>query len=320
MYIAGGNLNIAGTIDGDLYIAGGTINIMGTVTKDVVVAGGTVIINGRVGEDLRMAGGNITLSGPVGGELVAAGGNINILQGATVARGAYFGGGTINMNGSVGRDLTIAGDEIVLGPGARVAGNFDYYSSREAKIDVAAGVSGATNFHKQADKKQQQKAAAGWLAFVGLWWVVGVIGMIILSFILFYVWRKESGEMINNAFLSPGKELLRGFVILFLTPIAAVLLMISIIGFPLAFILLFAYIALAILASAVAGLIGAALLLKLFKKNTANLNWWIIAIGVFVLAIIKFIPFIGWIIAFLVYLVSLGVLSQKLYHKLSPDR
>lgn len=320
MYIAGGTLNIAGTIDGDLYVAGGTINIMGTVTKDVVVAGGTVIISGRVGEDLRAAGGSITLGGPVGGELAVAGGNVNVLQNATIARGAYFGSGTVNMNGSVGRDLKIGGGEITLGPTARVGGNFEYCSQKQANIDPAAGISGATTFHQQQPKQQQQKAKAGWLAFFTFWWLVGVIGMIILSLIVYYVWRKESEEMVGAAFAKPGWELLRGLIIMFIVPIVAVLLMFSVIGFPIAFFVLFAYIALMILAVAVTGIITAALLLKLFRKDPLKLSWWMIAISVLALAIIKFIPIIGWIIAFLIFLASIGVLAKVLYRKLLPER
>lgn len=325
VYAAGGTINIVGTIDGDLYVAGGTVNVMGTVTKDINVTGGTVIITGRIGDDLRLAGGNVTVGGSIGGELVGVGGNINVLSGATIAKGAYLGGGTVNMNGSVSGNLKIGSDNIVLGASAKVGGDFDYYSAKAAaaNIDAGAKISGATNFHLQAVKNIPGNKASRFpfFAFMTFWGLMGLAGAVVLACLLFYLWREDAKEMIETAFASPGKELLRGFVTLVVMPIAAIVCMITVVGLPLGFLTMAFYGVLIILGGAITGLLWAALLAKfVFKRKETDINWWLIILAVIVLAIIKIIPFIGWLIGFLVFLVGFGVLSNKVYSKLAPRK
>ncbi|MEK7067899.1 MAG: hypothetical protein AAB956_02785 [Patescibacteria group bacterium] len=323
VYVAGGTVNLVGTVDGDLYVAGGTVNLMGTVTKDVVVFGGTVIVTGKVGDDLRIGGGNVTVGGTIGGELAAGSGNINVLPGTLIAGGAYIGAGDVIMNGTVAKNLVIAGNEIALGAGLKVGGNFDYYSNKEAKIDASAKISGATNFHQQAIKGKPAGKASAWAFFVFLtfWGLVCLAGAIILAWLLFYLWREDSKEMIEAAFASPGKELLRGFITFFILPIAAIICWITLIGLPLGFLIGFGFAVLTILAAAVSGLLAAALLAKVvFQRKETEINWWLIILGLVIMAIIKLIPFVGWLLAFLFYLVGFGVLSNMIYKKLAPNK
>lgn len=319
VYAAGGTLNVAGVVDGDLYVAGGTVNLMGTVTKDVVVVGGTLIVTGQVGGDLRIIGGNVTVGGDINGELAAAGGNVNVLPGTMISDGAYFAAGSVNMNGSVGRDLVIAGGQITLSSSVKVGGNFDYYSQNEAKIESGAKIGGAINFHQQAAKNYPAAKAPvfGWIAFMTFWGLVGLAGAVIISCLLFYLWRQESKEMIEAVFAAPGKELLRGFVTFFILPIAAIVCMITLIGLPLGFLAIVVFALLAILGAATSGLIWAALIARfIFRRKETDINWWLIIIAVLVLALVKLIPFIGWLIGFLVFLTGFGVLSNTLYEKL----
>jgi len=321
LYVGGGTVNIAGTVEGDLYVGGGTVTIMGTVTKDVVVSGGTVIITGKIGEDLRVGGGNITIGGSVGGELLAGGGTVNILPGVAITKSAYIGGGNINLGGSVGGNLVIGSENIVLGEGAKIAGNFDYYAQKEMNFG-AAKISGKTTFHEQVVKRGATAAKKfPWFAFITFWAVVGLAGAIILACLLLYLWPKDSREMISKAFAQPGKELIRGFVLMFIIPIAAIICLITLVGLPIAVMVGSAYAVLTILAAAMSGLLGAALMAKfIFKKKETEINWWLIALALLILALIKLIPIVGWILAMLVYWVALGVMGNKLYEKLSPEK
>lgn len=107
LYIAGGALNIAGTIKGDLLAAGGNINISGPIQKDAAIAGGTIILTGNVGEDARIAGGNITVTGNIGGDLIVAGGNINISSGVVIGGDLVAAGGNITNLGTVKGKISI---------------------------------------------------------------------------------------------------------------------------------------------------------------------------------------------------------------------
>lgn len=332
LYVAGSNFNLMGTVEGDLIVAGGTINVLGVVTGDILVFGGTINISGRVGGDVRVVGGTILINGQIGGEVIVAGGNISVLPGTTIGGGAYVVGGNINFGGSVKGNLVIASNQIILAEGLKVAGNFDYYSQKEMTIKkmaigekVSSGttisISGTVTFHKQAVKEQGWANKFPFLAFLTFWWLVGIASATILAWLLFYLWPAESKNMISTALSSSGRELLRGFVLFFMIPISALFCLITIVGLPLALVGGFFFVILTVLAAAVSGLLIAGLLARLlFKKKETELNWWLILLGIFAIAIIKLIPLVGWIISFLIYLIAFGVLTNKIYTKLLPDK
>lgn len=319
VYAVGGTVSVVDVIDGDLYVAGGTVNLTGEVTKDVTVVSGTLVVSGKIGGDLRVAGGNVTVGGSIGEELAVVGGNVNVLPNATVGSEAYIAGGVINLSGLFPADLVVAGDQITLEEGFQARSNFDYYSQKEAKISDGAIILGKTNFHQQEQKGQPGKKAP-W-AFIGVWALLMLAATLILSWIIFYGWRKESANMIDRAFARPGWELLRGFLMLIAIPIAAIILLITVVGMPIGFFLLLSYIPLLILAGAASGILAAALLARFaFKRKETELNWWLIALAVVLVALIKWIPYIGWIFGFLLFLWALGTLGKELYEKLAPGR
>jgi len=321
LYMAGGNLNLMGTVDGDLIVAGGTINILGTVTGDVLAAGGTINISGQVGGDIRAVGGTIMINGQTSGEVVLTGGDLSVANGASIGKNAYLIGGKISMDGLVGKNLEIRSSKIALGSTAKIAGNFNYYSQKEADIVSGAKINGDVIFHPEQIKKPTYAHKFPWLAFITFWWLVGIAGATILAWLLYYLWTNESKDMIATAMSSPGRELLRGFILLFMIPITTIICLITVIGLPLAIMSSFFFIALTVLAAAVSGLLTASLIARfLFKKKEAGLNWWLIFLGVLALAIIKLIPLVGWIISFLIYLTAFGLLTNKIYKKLLSDK
>ena len=65
LYLAGGAIDVLGTVDGDLVAAGGVIDLKGDVAGDVVATGGTINVTGTVGGDLIASGGNVEIAGEV---------------------------------------------------------------------------------------------------------------------------------------------------------------------------------------------------------------------------------------------------------------
>src|SRR5579872_6033355 len=88
-------------IHDDLYIGGQNVNVNGTVTGNLITGGSNVNVNGHVGGSIIAAGGNISVNGSVAGSVIAAGGNLDIA-------------------GRVGRDVTMFGGNLHLVPGSTV--------------------------------------------------------------------------------------------------------------------------------------------------------------------------------------------------------
>jgi len=66
LYVAGGQIRIAGTIEGDLLVAGGDVEVSGHVLGDMLSASGQVRMTGQVDGSIRGYAGNITIKGKVG--------------------------------------------------------------------------------------------------------------------------------------------------------------------------------------------------------------------------------------------------------------
>ena len=97
-------INIAGTVKGDLIAVGDTITISGTVEGSVLVLARRVEITGTVGGNVFAGGAAVVVSGKVGGSVVG-------------------GGADIRVSGEVARNLAAFGSNLALGKTARVGGN-----------------------------------------------------------------------------------------------------------------------------------------------------------------------------------------------------
>jgi len=328
-YVAGGTVTVSGTINGDLFAGGGTVSVSGKVAKDIMVGGGTVILTNVSAEDVRVGGGNVTIGGTFTGEMMAGGGQVVILPGTQVTKDSYLGGGTITwngaeagtltigggavyVNGTIGKDLVIKSTKTVtIGSGAVIKGNFDYSAPVPATIESGAEITGTTTFHKvEASSATSRGSWAGpLLALFTLWWLMKIGALLIAAYLLWYIWRNDMVAALDMAVGSGkrfGNALLRGFAVLILLPIAAVLCMITVIGFIPGFVALVGYVAMLFIAESVAVLVTAFLL----NQRKDDLRWFHILFGAVVFGVVALIPFIGWIAVFLICLASLGATAS----------
>jgi hypothetical protein len=333
LYVASPNTNISGPVNGDLLTAGGTVMIFGPVSGDLLSAGGTLILNGKVSGDMRVLGGNITISNATGGELIALGGQLSVLGGATIAKDVellggninYSGntggnldakGGTVYINGIIKGNLTINAREIKLGPNASIKGNFEYYSSKEATIETGAKIGGETKFNQIEMGKNGAEGRNAFIGFITIALLLKLLTVIIIALILFYFCKKQLSSVNKEVMENFWKEAGRGFILLVVVPVAVILSFITIIGAPLGFMAILFYIILMIASMFVTVFTFAKLAMKVLKKSDHELNWWIIALSALALAIISFIPIVGGIFIFILFLATFGSLTNQVYKKL----
>lgn len=330
LYAAASSVNVSAPTKGDLLLAGGSVIVSGPVEEDMIAAGGSLFISGKVSGDLRAVGGNIDISSSVGGELVVAGGQIIVASDSVVSKNADIFGGSINYNGTVLGDLSVKGDsvyingpvrgdllvkagEVKLGPSALIDGNFEYSAKEEAVLEDGALVKGATNFEQIEYRKGDKRSGGGIITFSIL---LKTLSVILGALILFFALRRGVNAIVGETSASFWKEALRGLIILIVTPIAAIILFATGIGIPIGFFDLFLYASLLVLSSFVSVLLFGKLALKYIWKDGRELNWWIIVLSAIVLGIIAVIPVVGWMITFVIFLASLGGVSNYLYKKL----
>lgn len=333
LYVLGGNVLVNSGSTGDLVVAGGNVTIEGNVVGDVLIAGGTVYINGAIEGDVRGVGGSVTINNKVGGDVVMAGGTIVINERAEIGGDVMLAGGEISLLGRMmGSKLQVHGervtinnvvtgnaqikvtDKLFLGSKTVLGNTAIYKSYQEAQVENGAQL-GGLQFEKFTGHGQDGKDRAGFVAGVlTLGFVLKLLASIVTALVLQKLFRRISHNLVQHLAGNFWMDLLIGLVAVIVTPIIAVLLMLSVVGFYLALILLAVWV-LFLLVSCLLGtvFIGAWLVKKLGKKSELIIDWQAIVIGVVVVGIVSLIPIVGMLLVVVLMLAAMGALVRKLH-------
>jgi len=249
LFMAGADVRMAEAIAGDAILAGGRIATSGTVRGDQVAGGGQLELGANVDGGLYVAGGRVRLNSRVARNARIAGGNVEIGPEAEVQGGLTIGGGQVNVNGRVGKylqvgagsahidghiggDVDVASGELDVGPSAIIDGVLNYYGPQPASVAAGAQIKGGMHYEEHKDWARGGRTAMLRGFGVGAWlWLIGwmIVGGVVLA-----LWPSFARSVTDIALRRPWMALLIGFVVLVCTPVAVVLLMISLIGIPLA--------------------------------------------------------------------------------------
>ncbi len=326
LYVTGRDVRIRGRVDGDLVVMGGHVTVTGAVRDDLIAAGGEVALQGSVGQSVRAAGGTITVSGSVGRDLILAGNRTEQLassqvRGATVLtgrdlvlRGTTEGklqanGADVLIDGQVG-SAEVHADQLTVTAGARIAGPLTYASSREADIRPGATIAGPVT---QTEEETRTWRIPGWVGAIFLF-LVGALAGVVLALVMPGAITATSRELRRNPWLS----LAAGAGILLGVPILAVILMITLIGIPLALSLLVFYAFGMYLAWVLAAIaLGDLLLLRLPIRSVRVRAVAAALLGVALLLALQAIPWVGGLVAVIALMAGFGSVVMALVTRLS---
>src|SRR3989344_2955538 len=256
LFITGERVVISGKVVGDVYGAGANVVIDGEVTGDVSVAGGSVRITGKVGQDLQVAGRNVVIyDAIIGGSLRSFGGSVSVDDDSKIAGSAVFGAGTMELASPVGRGITggagggilnsringpirVGAGSFEVGPKAVVTGPIFYSSEDKILIDPQASVSGQV---KQIlpDNKDIRRTTKRGDQFANLGFHVwSYFAILLIGVLLLRVSPTGMTRISERILKNPLPLLTWGVVALFLTVPILILIAMTIIGIPLAVLLL----------------------------------------------------------------------------------
>lgn len=325
LIVAGNTLKIDGTVSGNLITACRYLTQNGTVSGSLFNGSQFADIFGKVNGSFTSFSQHLTLSGQVKRNLIAFGQNINLASVSTVEGEATLFGAEILVDGVVLKGLKASGERIVISgmikgdvnlngksitilPTAEILGNLTYKSPKEAKISAGAKIAGQTKwteFKGRAPKRPTFKKFS-WVSFLFLLASMAT-GLVML--LLFKNQTQKVKLTIQNSFW---KSLGSGFVLAIVSPIGAVILMVTLIGIPLAVITGFLYLILFYIAKIFTGLALGETVISIFKKDHVPAGWSLIA-GLVLLYILVGLPYVGWLIYALAFMIGLGgiVLSFK---------
>jgi cytoskeletal protein CcmA (bactofilin family) len=330
VYAAGRTVEVTGDLARDLVAAGGTITVLGRVGEDVLAAGGSVLLTGPVGENVRAAGGTVLIADAVGEDVVATGGTVRLAHDARVGGRVWLAGATVEVGGHVRRtlvaaaatvrlagrvdgDVTLVGRRIEIGPTARIAGNLTYTSPQDAQIDPAAQIRGAVT-HRHAETAT--RIARVIRVVVGLVWVASLLGVMAVGVVLLGLFPRFTRLAASTIAREPWTSLGLGVAVLVVTPIAALVLVLTVIGLPIALMLTALYAVAPLLGYLTAGVFLGDLGTRwAFRRPNASTGWRILSLilALLGLALVRLVPVLGTAIGFLALVMGLGAWTRTAY-------
>jgi cytoskeletal protein CcmA (bactofilin family) len=327
LFVAGDYIRINGDVDGDLAAFSRNVTVDGHVRGDVLCFCNQLRVNGTVDGNVRVWAETITLTGVVGKNVMAAGGDVelgdkgkvggtvtlavgNAELNGEVARDILAAGGAIEINGSIGRGATVHSKTLTIGPNAEIKGRIRYEGHHEAQVAPGAKLGGPIDFSliKRGPDYTMPRFYWHQLLFWGASLLFG-IALLLLAPGFFFDAQKACNRF----------GLTTGFGILFLlaTPLACILVCITIVGIGLGIAALFLYVisvyAAQVFVSSWLGekILGAS---QGIAPTIGRL-----ALGLAIIHAVKLVPYLGVFVASVVLVWGMGAMAVAAYKNLRPQ-
>ena len=264
-----------------------------------------------------MAGGNVAIDGRIGGSLRVA------------AR-------TVVINGEVAGDVRINAQQVALGPKAKIGGALSVRSKEPMSRAEGAVVAGPVT-DSRADSRRARRAERdvgdadeyhhgttprGWMP-MGLGSVFGYLALLALAALMLWLAPRFAARAAAAVTGSPWRSLGLGLLLVLVIPLVAVLLVLTLLGIPFALALLAFYPLLTMLGFVVAAVALGQRLGGAFRSAPASSStptptptpsvpalpapgFGLAALGLLVLMLVGWLPFVGWLLLALATLAGLG--------------
>ena len=320
LYIAATNIIIDGIVNGDIFGVGTTITINGIVNGSVFLVGQTVTVNGEITHSARLGGNTINVNGNICGDLLAAGNTVIVASTAKIGRDLLFYATNVRINGLVGDYIGGGGTEVIVANGvggdieldvenltiastANIQGNLTYASENEADIQSGAQIGGKTT-HKVPEVKEP----AGPFADIG-GKVIAFLMTLLFGIIIVLIAPRRAASVAASIRHKPWLSLGWGAVILFATPVATIITLITVVGVPVALIGLTVYGIGIYLSQIVVGLFIGYWIIGYFRGvESRGILIGALALGFAILTLLKLIPYVGFPLWLATALFGLGAL------------
>ena len=331
LYVAGGTIEVSGQIDGDVVAAGGTITLSGPVSGGILAAGGTVSIRGATGRTIRAAAGNLTVGGRIDADAVLAGGNVTVEQAAEIGRDLVAVGSSVQVTGTVRRDARLTGgtvtigggiegnveahaDRIIVLPTARIAGTLRYSADQPIEVQVGAQVTGEVTRVDRPSGYRTMVNPAARFRFRFASRVLEAVWLLAIGLVLAAITPRGVQAVAERVWTRFGLSLLAGFILVVAVPVAAVLLLVTIVGIPLALVVMLLYVATLYPGQIFASTwLGNALLGGLGRSGRTISPYAAVTVGVVVFVVLVAIPFVGWVFRLLALFTGFGALWASIW-------
>ena len=328
LYAAGEAVRVHGRLAGDLVAWAQRVLVDGLVEGDVFAAARTVDLRGAIGDSTRVVGEQVIVDATIDGDLIAGANRVQILESTVIRGGVAAAASSLEIDGTVEEDLRAAAGELVLrgtvrgdanviadrldlAPGARIEGDLDYRTRIPLSPEAAARVAGTVRYEEPMDEDEEDDGSAAWSFLFWTWQagaalLAGMLGVALFRPLMQQLASAIAGETTLGALL--------GFGAFLIVPVAAVVVMMTVVGLPIGLIgaLLFG-VALYVAKLPIAVWAGGRLLARAGRPGASP--YAAMAVGVLALYLLFEIPWVGRLFWLAATWLGLGamVLSGRRY-------
>ena len=329
LFAAGDAVFVDGVVTGNVMAFARRVSIKGTVKGDVICFAQTLDVEGTVGGNVFSFSQWADTSGHVVGSTVNFAQSVSLraaarvdgdaisLAGEThldgaVGRDASVVGGPLDVRGNIGRNLRTRTGRVTLVAPARVGGDLDAYVPRKenVRVDPGATVAGKSEMHLLAAKVSRYRQ---WKFYA--WEAVCLTGALVIGLLLYWLFP-AAFTFQADTLVAILRKLGVGFLLLVATPIAAVLVAITLIGLPLGLISL----ALWLLGLYLAKIFVAAWVGQTWMEPPAGkAGPFVLALllGLVVVYVAMNLPYVGGLLHFLIFLMGLGMAFSQIRRRIA---
>jgi hypothetical protein len=321
-YALGQSITLSGAAEKDVYAAGMAVTVNAPVTEDLVVAGGDIEVHGAIGDDVRIMGGEVIIADPVADDVVVLGGVVRILSTASVGGDLIFFGGEVVIDGPVegtvygtadsiridsyvGGDVSVrVGTGLTLGDRTEIAGNVTYKSATDLTRAQGAVVTGTITRDGSLFETEESDPVRPL--------VLNLLVLIFSGLTIFFILRTRTAKFMTILEEGYGRLGLIGLGMFLAIPIVSIILMASVIGFIVGFVLFLGYGALLLISFMCLPVLFGVVFQRLIRLGS-TVTVFTVILGVFVMVALAFVPVLGFFTLFLGFLMILGALYSELY-------
>lgn len=326
-FVAARTAVAGGVVGGDLHVMGFDVTVSTDVAKDLYAIGNSVVVLGKVAEDMTVAAFSIRTN-----KDALTTGNARLFANSVTIEGPVQGALLVTaqdvvLNAPIEGDVRVTAATITFGPDAEVNGTLTY--STKEKITVPDRVADPervvfeklTSFdtwNEMRDMRREMPMLPTAAAMVS-GFLISLLFFVALGALMLGFMPKRLEKLRKSVIAAPGQSMVLGIIglsILFgMVPIVAL----TVIGLP--------FVPFVILGIVVTWTLGYALgaysiAMRLFAgfggetdpSSVAKLV--IFAIAITFIALLNFIPFVGWVANYTLVLLGIGALTRAVFQRL----
>lgn len=324
LFIGAQTAEIDGTVNGDVFIGAQTVKITGNINGNLHVGANTLDLSGEIKGNVYTGAQTLLVSGStIGGSLLVGAATVNIDKNSLVDGSIIAGAGSLTIDSKVARSVYAGTGNLNIGSDAKIGKDLYYATgNNQGTANISSDAKIVGNIYKSEAKVPQnnaqiQTARKEIPAAFGAFKLGSSIAFFIGSLIVAFLYLKLFGNHLTQTSGLVSKSFWKSFGTGFLVSIAFVpgliILLITVIGIPVAGMAILLFILYSYLAKIVVGM-------PLGNWVSRKFNWKIsnygaLVLGLLTIYILNVIPVIGFLSGLTVFWTGLGALTLKIFNK-----